>query len=117
MAEIKSESVVDFIPESVADLLRNQQTCPTRRRTPTSGRSCVEVSGMLGERFRHCEYAATCPECGDTRASGEYLVKRGKAGDRHRAVPARHGRECRVEVGAKIEPATDATKADDLGTY
>ena len=25
MAEIKSESVVDFIPESVADLLRNQQ--------------------------------------------------------------------------------------------
>jgi hypothetical protein len=25
MAEIKSESVADFIPESVADLLRNQQ--------------------------------------------------------------------------------------------
>jgi hypothetical protein len=26
MAEIKSESVADFIPESVADLLRNQHT-------------------------------------------------------------------------------------------
>jgi hypothetical protein len=25
MAEIKSQSVADFIPESVADLLRNQQ--------------------------------------------------------------------------------------------
>ena len=27
MAEIRSESLADFIPESVADLLRNQQTC------------------------------------------------------------------------------------------
>ena len=117
MAEIKSESVVDFIPESVADLLRNQQTCPTRRRTPRSGRSCVEVSGMLSERFRNCEYAATCPEGGNTRASGECLVEPRKADDRHRAVPSRHGLECRVEVGAKIEPATDGTKADDLGTY
>jgi hypothetical protein len=72
---------------------------------------------MLGERFRHCEYATTRPESGGTRASGECLVEPGKAGDRRRAVPSRHGLECRVEVGAKIEPATDATKADDLGTY
>jgi hypothetical protein len=72
---------------------------------------------MLGERFGHCEYATTCPESGDTRASGECLVERAKAGDRHRAVPTRHGLECRVEMGAKIEPATAATKADDLGTY
>jgi len=28
MAEIKSESVADFIPESVADLLRNQHLWP-----------------------------------------------------------------------------------------
>jgi hypothetical protein len=28
MAEIKSESVADFVPESVADLLRNQQELP-----------------------------------------------------------------------------------------
>jgi len=29
MAEIKSESVADFIPESVAALLRNQHSIPT----------------------------------------------------------------------------------------
>jgi Glucodextranase, domain N len=51
------------------------------------------------------------------RSSGECLVEPSKVGDRHRAVPTRHGFECRVEVGAEIEPATDATKADDLGTY
>ena len=45
------------------------------------------------------------------------LVEPGKADDRHRTVPSRHGLECRIEVGAKIEPATYATKADDLGTY
>jgi hypothetical protein len=32
MAEIKSESVADFIPESVAGLLRNQHTDGARRR-------------------------------------------------------------------------------------
>ena len=51
------------------------------------------------------------------RSSGECLVEPSKVRDRHRAVPTRHGFECRVEVGAEIEPATDATKADDLGTY
>jgi len=29
MAGIKSESVADFIPESVADFVRNQQTTPS----------------------------------------------------------------------------------------
>jgi hypothetical protein len=72
---------------------------------------------MLGERFGHCQYATTCPESGGTRASGECLVEPGKADDRHRAFPTRHSLECGVEVGAKIEPATVATKADDLGTY
>jgi hypothetical protein len=72
---------------------------------------------MLDERFGHCEYATTCPESGGTRASGECLVEPGKADDRRRAVPTRHRLERRVEVGAKIEPATDAMKADDFGTY
>jgi hypothetical protein len=36
MAEIKSESVADFIPESVAGLLRNQHSC--RSITSMSGR-------------------------------------------------------------------------------
>jgi hypothetical protein len=31
MAEIKSESVADFIPESVADFARNQQPLPHKR--------------------------------------------------------------------------------------
>jgi hypothetical protein len=30
---------------------------------------------MLGERFRHCEYATTRPESGGTRAGGECLVE------------------------------------------
>jgi hypothetical protein len=87
------------------------------RLVSSTGRSCVKVSGMLGERFRHCEYATTCPKIGDTRASGDRLIEPGKAADCHRAVPSRPGPERRVEVGAKIEPETDATKADDLGTY
>jgi hypothetical protein len=29
MADFKSESVADFIPESLADLLRNQHSSPT----------------------------------------------------------------------------------------
>ena len=57
---------------------------------------------MLGERFGHCEYAAARPESGGTRAMGECLVEPGKADGRRRAVPTRHGLECRVEVGAKI---------------
>jgi hypothetical protein len=72
---------------------------------------------MLGQRCRHCEYATTCSESGGTRANGECLVEPGKADDRRRAVPTRHGIERRAEVGAKIEPATDAAEADDLGTY
>jgi hypothetical protein len=81
-----------------------------------NGRLCVEVSGMLGERFGHCQYGTSCPKSGDTRASGECLVEPGKVDDRHRAVRSRHSLERRVEMGAKIEPATDATKADDLDT-
>jgi hypothetical protein len=72
---------------------------------------------MFGERFGHCQYGASCPESGGTRASGECFVEPGEAGDGHRAVSTRHGLECRAEVGTKIETAADATKADDLGTY
>jgi hypothetical protein len=53
---------------------------------------------MLNERFVHCQHATTCPESGGTRARGECLVERGKAGDRHRAVPARHGLEYRRRI-------------------
>lgn len=72
---------------------------------------------MLGERFGHCEYATTRPESGGTRAGGECLVEPDKVDGCRRAVPTRDGLECRLEVGAKIDPATDVTKADDLGTY
>jgi hypothetical protein len=44
MAEIKSESVADFIPESLADLLRNQQPLDCRRdthRTAKASATCV----------------------------------------------------------------------------
>jgi hypothetical protein len=82
-----------------------------------NGRLCVEVSGMLGERFGHCQYGTPRPESGGTRASRECLVEPGKADDRHRAVASCHSLERRVEVGAKIETAADATKADDLDTH
>jgi hypothetical protein len=41
MAEIKSESVADFIPESVADLLRNQHDPLPQRRQRHSAHELV----------------------------------------------------------------------------
>jgi hypothetical protein len=45
MAEIKSESVADFIPESVADFTRNTQVSAAEVRS-----SAVAVMGLLAER-------------------------------------------------------------------
>jgi len=44
MAEIKSESVADFIPESVADLLRNQHSFAVSRSAPRDLAALTEAS-------------------------------------------------------------------------
>ena len=51
MAEIKSESVADFIPESVAGLLRNQHYVDAAIRRWQSFTGASAIHSATGDRF------------------------------------------------------------------
>ena len=72
---------------------------------------------MLSEGLRHCKDEAARPQSGGARASGESLVEPSEAGGSDPAVTLRHGVERRIQLGAQVEPASDAAKLDDVGTH
>jgi hypothetical protein len=72
---------------------------------------------MLGESLRDCKDEAARPQSGGARKSGESLVEPSEAGGRDPAVASGYGVERRIEIGAQVEPASDAAKLDDLGTH
>jgi len=71
MAEIKSESVADFIPESVADLLRNQQATHTGWSLRANGYGEGDLSTIQGSMIPFATTEAERQRAGDPRPSLE----------------------------------------------